>query len=236
MTRSKQPGDGPGLRTAGPAGTGRSGNGRGAGTGGPRRSGRGFGPSGRWAMLTPVGSDISRQVANVATDVLAENEFQIAESPAATSEDLLRVCDDVAGSVDLHIVLARLSAGRGGDSSEVMRQIVEDPLPGVSELVRSIQYTSGYSRAIFEYCTAGWVGSTLALVLPADVGAVYDSLSELVPVVVEVLDGSAGGGDFVLPEFAEDPIPLPTKDERKSDGATILKMPKPGRGPRGDDA
>lgn len=196
---------------------------------------RGFGPGGRWAMLTPVGSDISRQVTSVATDVLAENEFQIAESQAATPEDLLRVCNDVAGSVELLIVLARLSPGRGDDASSVLAQIVEHPLPGVSELVRSIQYSSGYSRAIFERCTAGWVDTTLALVLPADVGAVYDSLSELLPVVVEVFDGTDAGGDFVLPEFADDPIPLNPVDRDKDKGATILQMPRPERPPRGDD-
>ncbi|MCQ9369552.1 hypothetical protein NQ038_03920 [Brevibacterium sp. 50QC2O2] len=194
------------------------------------------------ALLVVADTTTPPQVMSVAGDVLAGHDFTVRRAAAPVSE-LAGLCTGNAGGVDVVVVVARLSPGRGNDASARIRRVLEHPLPGLSELVRSIQYASGYGRAMFEDCAAGWIGTTLVLVLPADTGAIFDSLHEVLPLLIEVSYGvQPTDSDFFLPDspgLAEDPIPLRGAQRE----AKILHLPTrprpdssraPGAGPDDD--
>jgi len=211
------------------------------------------------ALLVISSTGVPFPVRTVAREVFEDHDYEVTEivpdEPAGVGE----VVDSNAGDYDVCAVIGGLRAGPQHDTADALRGVITAPLPGVIELIRGVQTETGYSRAVFENPAAGWVGSTLALTLPAEREALMESLVELLTLhadagIVPTGDGegagsagsrrpgagrlgpagsaSAGEGDAdfsVHPPDAGRAAELP-EDENRPD-ATILRMPLPTRPP-----
>lgn len=159
-----------------------------------------------------------------ALHVCSMNEFNAVEHPVTTAEDISELLTKARTSLDLLLYLSDLPVRSIDPVCHTIELELDSRTPGVVNVARDVLMESGHSRALFEHMVAGWVGRTLVMTLPANSGALTETLLEILPAYAELMDPNpqppkprltAAGG--------------PDGQVSKNDTATILRMPKRSR-------
>lgn len=173
------------------------------------------------AVLVSCDADVPFTTRAAAREALEENDFDVVEVVLDSSGELLPFLSEQIEDARICVILGGLSCGPDPDVADDLRSLLVSPLPGVVDLLRTVQIETGYSRAVFEYPAAGWVGECLTATLPGDRDAVSESLDELLSHFLDIADSedvAAAGFEAHLPG-AKTATSLPD--------ATILHMPRP---------
>ena len=161
-----------------------------------------------------------------ATYVCLINEFNAVEHPVETAEDISGLLTKARTTLDLVVYLGDLPVRSIDPVCHTIELELDSRTPGVVNVARDVLMESGHNRAMFEHMVAGWVGRTLVMTLPANSGALTETLIEILPAYAELMDPNpqppkprltaAGGADD-------------QGQRNDNDTATILRMPKRSR-------
>lgn len=185
-------------------------------------------PPHRSAAVAPLGGD--SLAAQAATSVHEELESAGFDSIEALLPDVAGVgalCDAFADSADLLVLVGGLSADDSMDVAGALSQFTDTPLPGLQAIIFDSARRHGAAHVLFTAPWVGWVGTTLAIALPADEAVAASVMSELLPLYSQLLEqrdsdtGPGGPSDRLRGESRSGPGNEP------SGGASILQMPRP---------
>lgn len=109
----------------------------------------------------------------------------------APVEDALRAA--VAEGVDLVITTGGTGLTPSDLTPEMTQLVIDRPVPGIAEAIRSHGVSQGVPTAVLSRGTAGLAGKTLIINLPGSPGGARDGIAVLAPLLTHTLDQIAGG-------------------------------------------
>lgn len=78
---------------------------------------------------------------------------------------------------------------------EATAQVLDRPVPGIAEAIRSAGLAAGVPTAMLSRGVAGLAGHCLVVNLPGSTGGVRDAIGVLQPVLAHAVAQAGGGGD-----------------------------------------
>ncbi|HJH12315.1 MAG TPA: hypothetical protein K8U86_01435 [Brevibacterium ravenspurgense] len=197
-------------------------------------------PPHRSAAVAPLGGDsLAAHAATIVHEELDSAGFDTLEALLPDVAGVGPLCDAFADSADLLVLIGGLSADDSMDVAGALSQFTDTPLPGLQAIIFDSARRHGANHVLFTAPWVGWVGTTLAIALPADEAVAASVMSEILPLYADLLDqrdnGTVPGG----PGFGSrggsrgwgGPKRNQSEDKRADDeqpgGASILQMPRP---------
>lgn len=99
----------------------------------------------------------------------------------------------VAAGYDLAITTGGTGISPSDRTPEQSDRVIDTPLPGIPEALRSAGIAAGVATAMLSRGRAGLAGRTLVINLPGSRGAIKDALAVLTPVLAHAIDQIGGG-------------------------------------------
>lgn len=181
-------------------------------------------PPHRSAAVAPLGGEpLAAQAASAVHEELEDAGFTSLEALLPDVSGVGPLCDAFADSEDLLILVGGLTLDGSADVADALSQFTDAPLPGLQSLIFDAARRLGRSEVLFTDPWVGWIGTTLALSLPADEAVAASVMSELLPMYSRVLEQrEAGSGGLSRGKGSAD-----KKGKKNSGSASILRMPRP---------
>ena len=164
---------------------------------------------------------VTSQTLKHALYVCSVNEFNAIEHPVENAQDMSGLLVKARTSLDLLIYLGDLPVRSIDPVCHTIELELDSRTRGVVNLAREVLMESGHTRALFDHMVAGWAGRTLVMTLPANSGALTETLIEILPAYADLMDPN--------PEPPKPRLTATSGDEeqgQENDTATILRMPK----------
>ncbi|MCG7301084.1 hypothetical protein MHJ85_07425 [Brevibacterium ravenspurgense] len=203
-------------------------------------------PPRRSAAVAPLGGDsLAAHAATAVHEELDSAGFAAIEALLPDVAGVGPLCDAFADSADLLVLIGGLSADDSMDVAGALSQFTDTPLPGLQAIIFDSARRHGANHVLFTAPWVGWVGTTLAIALPADEAVAASVMSEILPLYADVLDqrdngtvpggpsggfGSRGGSrgssrGWGGPQRGQSQDKGADNDQ--PGGASILQMPRP---------
>lgn len=191
------------------------------------------------ALVAAVAGEVDREAIDAVEATLSAHGFAVTVDEMGSGADAERVCARAATSFDALFTLGGLRSGGEEDIADIVRDELDDELPGLAELVRRTQYDAGHTLSVFESAACGRIDAAVVLTLPDRLEGVLPVLEVVVPVLVQMLDDTdprppavtdpMDRGFLTRPPDADDAVPLPENENRPD--AQILPIRRPVEGP-----
>ena len=197
-------------------------------------------PPHRSAAVAPLGGDsLAARAATAVHEELDSAGFDALEALLPDVAGVGPLCDAFADSADLLVLIGGLSADDSMDVAGALSQFTDTPLPGLQAIIFDSARRHGANHVLFTAPWVGWVGTTLAIALPADEAVAASVMSEILPLYADLLDqrdnGGLSGGPGLGSRGGSRSWGGPKRnqsedkgaDDEQPGGASILQMPRP---------
>lgn len=201
-------------------------------------------PPHRSAAVAPLGGDsLAARAATAVHEELDSAGFDTLEALLPDVAGVGPLCDAFADSADLLVLIGGLSADDSMDVAGALSQFTDTPLPGLQAIIFDSARRHGANHVLFTAPWVGWVGTTLAIALPADEAVAASVMSEILPLYADLLDQRDNGGVPGGPGYGSrggsrngargwgGPKRNQSEDKGADNdqpgGASILQMPRP---------